>query len=416
MVFASLAVFSQTTPWYVGGNTGATEMKLGGTQQGSSVSFITQDQTRMSLTATGWLGLGIINPRGTQEVNYCPPPGLGQNGLIVTLNNCGGFTANDISQPDFIGKGIEVTEGDSTLPTIAFKPPISYLTGSNTNVLNPLYGSLSPMFWVRQQSPTGFWNTSGPDEFDTKFIVMPDGSCGINIAKPRAAMDVRGSNAINYPAAIIGARALGYQNNTNLQGLTQFYTQQVQFVPRLGEKGYNPIVKNGDQGIFFTDGKGLNASLTSADKHDGSNLNGAFVLAPWGANGDTLVSGLRMDKYGNVGLGTSNTNGYKLAVDGDATINGKLICKNEFKVQEISVAWPDYVFRDYALSQIAPISIADMEEYVLANHHLPFIKSEKEILENGFSLVEDYAALLRQLEVMSLQIIELNKKVIELSK
>ena len=123
-----------------------------------------------------------------------------------------------------------------------------------------------------------------------------------------------------------------------------------------------------------------------------------------------------MDKYGNVGLGTSNTNGYKLAVDGDATINGKLICKNEFKVQEISVAWPDFVFRDYAISQIAPISISEMEEYVLANHHLPFIKSEKEILENGFSLVEDYAALLRQLEVMSLQIIELNKKVTELSK
>ena len=54
-----------------------------------------------------------------------------------------------------------------------------------------------------------------------------------------------------------------------------------------------------------------------------------MVLAPWAAGGDTTVSGLRMDKFGNIGIGTPTNNGFILAVNRDITINGKINCKNE---------------------------------------------------------------------------------------
>ncbi|MDC0579227.1 hypothetical protein OAP11_00530 [Bacteroidia bacterium] len=37
-----------------------------------------------------------------------------------------------------------------------------------------------------------------------------------------------------------------------------------------------------------------------------------MVLAPWAAGGDTTVSGLRMDKFGNIGIGTPTNNGFIL--------------------------------------------------------------------------------------------------------
>jgi hypothetical protein len=144
-----------------------------------------------------------------------------ESGLIVTLNKCNGNVIN-VSEtvPDIIGGGIvgdivafdpenegEI-EGGVQFPS--FHVPFNFLTGNNTNLTQPLYTNESPIFWVRMQKPTGFNpGNSSTDEYDTKFIVMPDGSCGINVVNPRAALDVRGSQATNRPAAIIGSRALG---------------------------------------------------------------------------------------------------------------------------------------------------------------------------------------------------------------
>lgn len=409
IMVGSLTSFSQT--WSTSGNSASGFDKLGYTTL-DDVNFITDDLTRMTLTANGWLGIGITAPRGWLEVNYCPPLGQSQTGSIITLNDCnsGSIVVGDI-QTDIIGGGFGdlFTSGGADVEDEAtpFAVPFTFLTGHSTNLNQPLYNTNSgPMFWVRKQVAAGTNpGTSSVDEFDTKFIVMPDGSCGINIAQPRAALDVRGSQARNRPAAIIGSRALGTGSTDPGTGLYQYYTQQVHFVPVLNAEGYNKIVKVNDQGMFFSDGKGA----------EGANQNSALVIAPWSSGGDTLVSGLRMDKWGNVGIGVASTNGHKLAVNGDMTINGKITCKNEFKVQEISVAWPDYVFRNYAENNEIMLSIEEMEAYVLKNHHLPAINSEKEIVENGFDVVENYANLLKQVELMSLQIIELNKKIETLS-
>jgi hypothetical protein len=390
MVAASFSVAAQVD-WSGSGNAGSGALKLGGTTTGEDVNFVTEDFTRMTLTANGWLGIGITAPRGWQELNYCPPVGTNENGLIVTLNKCYGNVLQVYSDRDQVGGGIQVyAEGDPNEGPLPFKTPLNYLTGSNTNLGFPLFGNQNPMFWVRQQSPNGFWQNSGPDEFDTKFIVMPDGSCGINIAAPRAALDVRGSNGENFPAAIIGARAIGY-NTQNGNQLAQYYTQQVQFVPKLKKDGYNQIVQAGDQGMFFTDGLGENINLTTPDKHDGSNQNGSFVLAPWAASANPDIGGMRMDKNGNTEFhGTLRAT--KMNVD--------------------AKWWADFVFdKEYILP-----SLNDVEAFIAENKHLPDMPSEAEVLENGLDLGEMQALQQQKIEELTLYIIQQQKQIDQLLK
>ncbi len=294
--------------------------------------------SRLSLKNSGFVGLNTNNPRAWQEIMYCPPLNITQAGFIVTKNLCNinSETVN-VNEPDLIGLGISFVGGGSGGEgNNSFTLPFNFLTGNLTNSLNPLYNTEAPLFWLRTENPVILTGGIPGGNFDTKMIVMPDGSVGINIAQPRAALDVRGSQAPNRPAAIFGSRALGTGGYTGPSGLFQYYTQQFHLVPILTENGYNKISRANDQGLFFSDGKGL----------DGSNLNGALVLASWSNSIDTIVSGIRIDSKGNVGIGVSLTNNNKLAVNGNMSINGSILCKNEFKVVDIAIGLADYIFEN----------------------------------------------------------------------
>ncbi|MCR9252371.1 MAG: hypothetical protein NXI20_18245 [bacterium] len=101
----------------------------------------------------------------------------------------------------------------------------------------------------------------------------------------------------------------------------------------------------------------------------------------------------------NVGIGTTDTFGHKLAV------NGSIGCK-EVKVETTS-AWPDYVFEDgYDL-----ISLEAIESFINENGHLPNIPSAAEVEENkGIELGEMNAKLLEKIEELTLYMIELKKE------
>jgi hypothetical protein len=105
---------------------------------------------------------------------------------------------------------------------------------------------------------------------------------------------------------------------------------------------------------------------------------------------------------GNMGIGTTDTKGYKLAV------NGKI------RTQEIKVDatdWPDYVFaKDYKLP-----SLEDTERHIKEKGHLPAIPSAEEVKANGVDLGEMNAKLLQKIEELTLHLIEV-KKEIELLK
>jgi len=107
---------------------------------------------------------------------------------------------------------------------------------------------------------------------------------------------------------------------------------------------------------------------------------------------------------GNVGIGTTNTAGFKLAVNGN--IMAELI-----KVVE-NVPASDYVFQeDYKL-----MPLYELEMFVNKNQHLPEVKSAKEFKEEGYNVGDMDDVLLRKVEELTLYTIAQQKQIDEQKK
>ena len=104
---------------------------------------------------------------------------------------------------------------------------------------------------------------------------------------------------------------------------------------------------------------------------------------------------------GNVGIGTTDTKGYKLAVAGSAgVIAEKFVVKQQ-------INWPDYVFQEeYKLC-----SLIDLEMFIKKHSHLPEVPSAEEVKSTGLDLGETQTLLLKKIEELTLYVIELNKKI-----
>jgi len=109
--------------------------------------------------------------------------------------------------------------------------------------------------------------------------------------------------------------------------------------------------------------------------------------------------------YGEgVGIGTEVTNGYKLAIAGNAVA--------EEIVVKLQQDWPDFVFSDgYELS-----SLSELEKSIDQNNHLPGIPSETEVTTNGIPLGKMQGKLLQKIEELTLYLIEQDKRITELEE
>lgn len=112
------------------------------------------------------------------------------------------------------------------------------------------------------------------------------------------------------------------------------------------------------------------------------------------SNGDIILAGAQNATNGNVGIGTTDTKGYKLAVNGDAIFT-------RVKVKAYT-AWPDFVFApDYNLP-----SLSAVDAYIKQHKHLPDMPSEKEVKEQGLDLGEMNKKLLQKVEELTLYILQ----------
>jgi len=110
-----------------------------------------------------------------------------------------------------------------------------------------------------------------------------------------------------------------------------------------------------------------------------------------------------------VGLVIWDLQDYKLAVKGDAGIEGRLECR-AVKVTMVNLA--DYVFHeDYNLK-----SIEEVEGYIESNGHLPNVPSAGYVAENGMDLGEMQNILLEKIEELTLYIIDQQKEIDGLKK
>ncbi|WMI68290.1 fibronectin type III domain-containing protein [Mangrovimonas sp. YM274] len=106
----------------------------------------------------------------------------------------------------------------------------------------------------------------------------------------------------------------------------------------------------------------------------------------------------------NIGIGTTNTQGYRLAVAGN-------MIAEEVRVA-LQASWPDYVFdSSYRLP-----SLLEVETHIEENGHLINVPSASEVEQQGIGLGEMNAILLQKIEELTLYIIQQEKRIQELEK
>ncbi len=221
--------------------------------------------------------------------------------------------------------------------------------------------------------------------------------------------------------------------------------RQIFFVPKLTQTGYdNVMCQLNDIGIIFSDGQTTGS---------GYNMDAGFVIGPYSEG----VKGIRIDKYGRVGIGTTTVgsenescaDGTSLQVNGGTALgyntptevpaDGLLVngvvgintnttdistlpsaCKlavngtiyaTEMRVQEYT-NWPDYVFaNNYNL-----MPLSELEKYIKKHSHLPDVPSKDKVSEDGINVGEMNEILLKKIEELTLYIIELKKENIEINR
>jgi len=134
---------------------------------------------------------------------------------------------------------------------------------------------------------------------------------------------------------------------------------------------------------------------------DDGNYSASIVFqtkAP-GSNSNTLQTRLQIMDNGNVGIGTTNTQGYLLAVNGSAIFTSARV--------KAYYNWPDFVFgQGYRLPPLDSVA-----HFIQTHHHLPDLPSADSVQATGIDLGGTDAALLKKIEELTLYMIEQKKEV-----
>jgi hypothetical protein len=275
----------------------------------------------------------------------------------------------------------------------------------------------------------------------------PTGNVGIGNTLPGTLLDVGSATIPSYVPAnssISGLQVRTYMGQPNFSAGSSFYnelgvannssqeTMQIysvssqpsgttaRAIPLFVFQNYTGGGSIGDVRVIESDGA-MSGSGTvtnwyqfegsAASTSTGAITNGyGFYMGAWSGTvtnkyGVYINDATATNYFGGlVGIGTTNTFGYSLAVNGSAIFTRAVV--------KLKMNWPDYVFR----KEYRRPSLASLSRYIKANNHLPGIPSADSVAKNGIDLGDNQARLLQKIEELTLYIIEQDRKIDALQK
>lgn len=239
----------------------------------------------------------------------------------------------------------------------------------------------------------GIGTTSPVTELDIVGNLKISGSLGIGITPDNLLpLQIRRSS--------VGSTGIRFEN-TNSAGSSFSVLQMGQDINTTGTKFLNILYANSGVGQY-----GFYKALGTTIVNNGT---GGLNLATYDASGTgdiqfftgpvvAAAPKMIINPAGNVGIGTTQPNSFRLAVEGKIGARGVQVTMQS--------PWPDYVFRpEYRL-----MSLEELRTFIAANHHLPEMPTAAEVEKEGIDLGEMDAKLLKKIEELTLYVLELKKE------
>ncbi|MBO0934105.1 hypothetical protein [Fibrella aquatilis] len=331
---------------------------IGFHDSGSRVDFIRTGKRTIQLGYDGgWGAANIGLPNGIWD----------KDGRV-------GIGTSEPTQPLHVANGDALIAGVGNFSGVGTQARV--FLGHPANWVGSVFGARTQL--------TG-WNgvsigTSPNGQYTERLVVDANGNVGIGNTAPGTVLDVNGN--FRTTAGIFSSI---YSGNTD-----GAYPANAINTP--GGAGQLSIGANYIGGRL--DLSLINSNIATGDK-------GFSFWQMTGAQSKLALMYIRGD--GNVGIGTTNPGGYKLAVEG-------IVGAREVEVK--TGAWADFVFaNNYELP-----SLQSVEAHIVANKHLPGIPSEMEVKRDGYALGAMDAKLLQKIEELTLYVIEQQKRIEKLEQ
>jgi hypothetical protein len=348
---------------------------IGGYVYGGAIRFNANSAVanNRNLELGNWDNSGVFYPRmsvSSENGNVGIGTTTPETNSILHINGGHGNTGTLLQLPASANAN---NTGDIFLKTWVSEPLISWEgTGIGANInnvgLKRFNNSMSSAYIRFVPNPTSgfilFSTIAGNGTKHDNVMAIVDDKVGIGTSTPTSKLDINGNGKFDDGIVI--------RNKTNIgaAGAKLDFTSY-------GDDSLGPQIRSS---LEFAQGSASRSSL--------------ILSSYWGEYKNELIL-----KAGNVGIGTSDTKGYKLAVAGDVIA--------ERVVVKLQANWPDYVFKTgYSLR---PLS--EVEAFVKTNNHLPDVPSEAEIKEKGIDMEQMNATLLKKVEELTLYLIEQQKEV-----
>jgi hypothetical protein len=388
--------------------------------------FVNNAIERVTFLETGNVGIGNTNPsykldvsgtfRGTNLVSQVP---VGNVTSLKLLNQDGtmlGSFETDAGASTYLRSFFNLTIDPNTSGTGGSYVKITTLSGAGTRMVVADHNGILSTQAIPLGGGGGYWNQTG-----NNITNLNDGYVGIGTLNPMRKLHVVGSGmfeptdadgftTIHAKGAVNWNKGLEYKI-TDADGVSNAYGLKISGYNVSGNKTVRFALEGANEGSFT----GENWNFERSVMFRGGISNGNhedFVIR---LKTNTLSPGNKAIKFyaenfganpimsivqnGTVGIGTSDTKGFKFAVAGNM-IAEKLVVK-------LASAWPDYVFEpNYKLPTLSYV-----EKYIREHGHLPGVTSAKEIEEKGIDVAETQAQLLKKIEELTLYVIELKKEI-----